>query len=108
MQFNSKDFNAEKIRAISYFSATLKNTKLKNLSDQDELFACYFVIFKEIVEEALLGNYNLKRTYSFSVRQELRVLGKLRKEFRSLGFQFDLSVQRKQKTFTYEIIWLKN
>lgn len=108
MSFNSKDFNAEKVRSISFFAETLKNKKIKDVSETDEFFACYFLILTEILHEALLGNYNLNREYKFSNRQEIKILRKIKKEFQTIGFQFNISVNRKEKTFTYEIIWNKN
>lgn len=100
MTFDSKNFNKEKIQQLSNLINHIKTEE-----NVEPLFLGFAYFLCEVLNRASKGFYFYSETFFSLKKNDLKNLKKIKKEFETLGYMFNVTVERTAKRLTITISW---
>ena len=102
MNFDSKDFSANKVKSLSFFMNHCKNI---GESDSLEIFQGFGYLLSKVLNAATEGEYKYTEIFFKLDKNKMKSIKVIKKEFITLGFQVNINVSRKAKRLILQINW---
>lgn len=105
MIFDSKFFDAKTVNGLTQFSRKVAEDLFTNHESHNRVFLAYTYFLDKILSSAIRGHFSYSETCFKIKKGDFKTLKIVRNEFRSLGYKFDISIDRRSGRYTITILW---
>lgn len=98
MAFDSKNFNSKIVKELVELSQYVKN-------NENQVFLGFYYLITQIMENASRGYSTYTETFFEIKKGDFKILKVLRKEFQTLGYKFEIVLDRRSSRYTIKISW---